>query len=107
MAISEFRYNRKAKHYSYIFAKDGNFRKNILISTDEYRKVKRKNGTYRYIRNVPLYKHPNPNYNGKPVYLMNKIEKTEYEKFGNKKKTWRFHIFDKRKVKRVIKRKWK
>ena len=33
MSISEFRYNKKRRHYAYIFKKIGAARKNILISS--------------------------------------------------------------------------
>ena len=43
MSISEFRYNKKRKHYSYIFKKRGPKVGNILVTSRSFVK-KRKNG---------------------------------------------------------------
>lgn len=64
MARSEFRYNRKRKHYSYLFKDIGNRRKNIVLTSKEYRKEHK-----RIKKNVKLYKNPNPN-NDKQSYLI-------------------------------------
>lgn len=107
MAISEFRYNKKTKHYSYIFSKKGDYRKNILISTKSKRKKKRKNGTYKEYNNVPLYKHPNPRTPNEKAYLIPKIESTHKDSFGRELRSWKFHNNDKRIVKRIKKGKIK
>lgn len=54
MSKSEFRYNKKRKHYSYLFKDIGQLRKNLLLSSKQTRKHhgKRK-------KNVKLYRHPN------------------------------------------------
>ena len=45
MSRSEFRYNRKRKHYSYLFKDVGSKRKNIILSSKpvrkEHKKIKR------------------------------------------------------------------
>ena len=64
MAISEFRWNKKRQHYSYLFKQLGDYRKNILLSTKPKVIDKRKN---KEAINIKLYKHPNPNSN-KDVY---------------------------------------
>ena len=107
MAISEFRYNKKTKHYSYIVAKNDDYRKNISISTKSKRKKKRKNGTYIEYNNILLYKHPNPRTPNKKVYLIPKIEYTHKDSFGRKLSSWKFHNNDKRIVKRIKKNKIK
>lgn len=104
MALSEFRYNLKSKHYAYIYGSKGLYRKNITISTKPYYKEKLKNGSYKYHKNIRLYKHPNSNSN-KEVYLIPKRKLTHKDKFYKRKLKWKFHIFDKRKVKRIIKNK--
>ena len=38
MSASEFRYNKKRKHYSYIFKIVGTYRKNIVLSSKPFRK---------------------------------------------------------------------
>ena len=58
MSRSEFRYNRKRKHYSYLFKDVGSKRKNIILSSKPVRKEHKK-----IKRNVKLYKNPNPNMN--------------------------------------------
>ena len=63
MAISEFRYNRRRKHYSYLFKDVGSKRKNIILSSKPVRKEHKK-----IKRHVKLYKHPNPKTN-KDAYL--------------------------------------
>ena len=42
MARSEFRYNRKRRHYSYLFKDVDNKRKNIILSSKAYRKEYKK-----------------------------------------------------------------
>ena len=43
MSISEFRYNKKRKHYAYLFKTIGLKRKNILITSKPF-VIKHKNG---------------------------------------------------------------
>ena len=62
MSISEFRYNKKRKHYSYIFKDVGSKRKNIILSSKPVRKEHQK-----IRRNIKLYKHPNPKANDKRI----------------------------------------
>lgn len=107
MAISEFRYNKRRGHYSYIFGRKGNMRKNVLLSTNEYRVKKIKSNNCEKLivnRNIPLYKHPNPNCTDK-IYVMPRIYNDNKNVFGKLKRTWSFDIFDKRKIKRLKKRK--
>jgi hypothetical protein len=56
MSTSEFRWNKKRKHYAYLFKGIGNLRFNLIITTKQYRFVKGKCRA-----NIKLYKHPNPN----------------------------------------------
>ena len=101
MSISEFRWNKKRKHYSYIFKKLGQRRKNMLISTKPYvyRKGKKP------IVNIPLYRHPNPDRTGK-YYLIPRNYLDDYSCFEDKVyQKWEFDINDKRKIKRIKKNK--
>ena len=98
MARSEFRYNRKRKHYSYLFKDIGNRRKNIVLTSKEYRKEHK-----RIKKNLKLYKNPNPN-NDKQSYLIPIIYNDGAESFDERKLKWGFHPNDKRKVKRLKKR---
>ena len=98
MSISEFRYNKKRKHYSYIFKDVGSKRKNIILSSKPVRKEHKK-----VRRNIKLYKHPNPKAN-KDVYLIPKVYIDENVSFDKKREGWKFHPNDKRIVKRIKKK---
>lgn len=97
MSRSEFRFNRKRKHYSYLFKDIGIYRKNILISTKPKRKWHNKVKI-----NVRLYKHPNPN-SKKEVFIIPKIYVDHLEAFDKQILKWKFDKNDKRKVKRIKK----
>lgn len=98
MARSEFRYNKKRKHYAYLFKDKGDYRKNILLSTKPYRMIKGK-----IYQNIRLSKHPNKNSN-KEVYLMDYVSTDHKNSFRKKLNNWQFDKNDKRKVKRIIKK---
>ena len=95
MSRSEFRYNRRRKHYSYLFKDVGSKRKNIILSSKPVRKEHK-----RIKRNIKLYKHPNPKEN-KDVYLVPKVYLDKSDSFDKKREGWKFHPNDKRKVKRL------
>ena len=95
MARSEFRYNKKRKHYAYLFKDVGSKRKNIILSSKPVRKEHK-----RIKRNIKLYKHPNPK-ESKDVYLVPKVYSDEFDSFDKKREGWKFHPNDKRKVKRL------
>ncbi len=106
MALSEFRYNKKRKHYSYLFKKKGDYRQNILLSTDPTVKEK-KFGKEKEIKNVKLYKHPNPN-SKKTAYVVTRIYTDHKDVFADKVyQNWAFDKNDKRKIKKIKKHKWK
>ena len=98
MARSEFRYNKKRKHYAYLFKDVGSKVKNIVFTSKQFRKYR---GDYR--KNVKLYAHPNPNSN-KTVYVIPYVYVDEISSFESKKLDWKFNINDKRKIKRIKKR---
>ena len=100
---TEFRYNRRRKHYSYIYKQKGDYRYNLLMSSNEY--IRRKNKIIG--RNVPLYKHPNPNKPNEKSYIMTRRYVDHKNDFGPVKKNWFFHIFDRLKIKKIKKGKWK
>ena len=97
MSRSEFRYNKRRKHYSYLLKDVGSRRKNIILTSKSVRyfhsKVK---------KNIKLYQHPNPN-SSKQAYLIPIIYNDEFSSFEDKKLNWKFHPNDKRKVKRIKK----
>lgn len=98
MSRSEFRYNKKRRHYSYVFKDVGSFRKNIILSTKKYRthhgKIK---------NNILLYKHPS----GKDIetYIIPLVYVDSDNSFDKKKLNWNFDKNDKRKIKRIKKHK--
>ena len=98
MSRSEFRWNKRRKHYSYLFKDVGSKRKNIVLTTKPFRKEHHKQK-----RNVKLYKHPNEN-SKKQVYIVPIIYCDDADSFDLKKLKWKFHPNDKRKIKRL--KKW-
>ena len=101
MSRSEFRWNKKRKHYSYLFKDIGSKCMNILISTKAY--VFRKGRVA--IRNIPLFKHPDSTKNGH-FYLVPRKYLDDYSCFEEKVyDDWRFDKNDKRKIKRIKKNK--
>lgn len=105
MSRSEFRYNKKRKHYSYLFKDNGLYRKNLILSTKPYIKKKKKNGKIKIFNNVPLYRHPNPKDNTK-LYVDKRVYNDHINSFDSKKEdSWKFDINDKRKIKRLKQKK--
>lgn len=106
MARSEFRWNKKRKHYAYLFKDLGDYRVNILISTDQVL-IEKKHGKIITVSNIVLNEHPNPNKrnDGKNYYLVN------HKPYIDHKDSFAPHIYihwrwgkhDKRKVKRMQK----
>ena len=97
MSRSEFRYNKRRKHYSYLFKDVGSRRKNIILTSKSMRRHHN-----RIKKNIKLYKHPNPKSN-KQAYLIPIIYVDESVPFEEKRPSWKFHPNDKRKVKRIKK----
>ena len=104
MSISEFRYNKKRKHYAYLFKTIGLKRKNILI-TSKPLVIKHKNGRIKIIvRNIRLYRHPNKSKSGL-FYIIPIVYLDDFASFDSYLyDKWEFDRNDKRKVKRVKKR---
>lgn len=102
MAISEFRYNKKRKHYAYIYKQSKSKRRNILISSKPTMTRTKKKGVKTTIKNIPLYRHPNKNKDGQ-FYLIPETYNDEARSFGDKVYDWNWDRNDKRKVKRIKK----
>ena len=101
MSRSEFRWNKKRKHYAYLYKDIGHKRMNILISSKPY--VMRKGRIV--FANIPLYKHPSAKKNGQ-FYLVPRSYLDDVLSFDVKIYTsWVFHKNDKRKVKRIKRKK--
>lgn len=101
MARSEFRFNKKRKHYAYLFKDLGDYRNNILITSKKY--VFNRSGKIKYI-NISLYRHPNYVKSGQ-FYIVPRLYVDHKDSFGDKKYHWKWHKNDKRKIKRIKKKK--
>ena len=99
MSASEFRYNKKRKHYSYIFKIVGTYRKNIVLSSKPFWKHHKK-----VKRNILLFRHPNPK-SKQTVYVIPYVYIDHISSFDCKILMWKFHQNDKRKIKRIKRRK--
>ena len=99
MSRSEFRYNKKRKHYAYLFKDVGEYRKNILLSTKPLRIVHGKQK-----RNVLLFKHPDRKQTI-VVYVIPYVYIDHFSSFDSEILFWFFDKNDKRKIKRIKKRK--
>ena len=103
MSVSEFRWNKKRKHYAYIHKIIGIKRINILISSKSKMIEKKNKDKQRITNNVPIVRHPNPNKQGQyfliPRNYVDDIDSFDEKRYDN----WTFDINDKRKVKRIKK----
>lgn len=99
MSRSEFRYNKKRKHYCYIFKDAGSYKKNLVITSKPTRKF---HG--RIKKNIKLYKNPN-NESHIMSYIVPRIYVDDINSFDSKILNWQFDNNDKRKIKRLIKHK--
>ena len=106
MSRSEFRWNKKRKHYAYLFKDNGKLIKNLLLHSNPNTKYKltkaqQKEFTKKHTR---LYRHPNPN---KPIseiyYVENRIYIDVLGSFDRRVYQWKWHKNDKRKIKRLKK----
>ena len=104
MSRSEFRYNKKRKHYSYLFKDVGTKRKCILITSKPIMIEKKHKGRIKITKNIVLFSHPNHLKVG-VFYLIPKIYIDEIICFDKKIYQWFWDKNDKRKVKRIKKNK--
>ena len=104
MSLSEFRYNKKRKHYAYLFKTIGVKRKNILISSKPVMIEKKHRKNHLKIKitiNIVLFHHPNIAKQGK-YYVIPKVYVDDIASFGSViLKGWSFSKNDKRKIKRI------
>ena len=106
MSRSEFRWNKKRKHYAYIFQEKGEFFKNLLIHSDpskhkDWTKQKEKDFLKRH---TVLYRNPNPNKSlSQKYYVENRIYVDKSSSFEIRKYEWNWDKNDKRKIKRLKK----
>ena len=109
MSRSEFRWNKKRKHYAYLHKDLGEFRKNILL-TSKPKVFRKKNGKVKVVfNNVRLYAHLNPSKKNSadqfieyfviPKNYVDNISSFDEYVFQD----WCFDKNDKRKIKRIKK----
>lgn len=106
MSKNTFKYNKKRKHYSYIFGENNNRCKNILLTTKALFEDK-KYGKKIIRSNIPLAEHPNPSKkkDGIKYYLVNHQPYFD-DSFSFDSKVyskWKWNPNDKRKIKRFKK----
>lgn len=102
MARSEFRWNKKRKHYAYLHKDIGSKRKNILITSKPI--IKNRTGK-KLVINIPLCHHPNRFKDGN-FYVIPRNYVDELISFDDKIYQWKWHKNDKRKIKRIKKNKY-
>ena len=106
MARSEFRWNKKRKHYAYLFKDIGDYRKNLLLHSDPSKKVGWNNEKQKEFdkKHTKLHRHPNKK---KPIeekfYVENRIYVDHKNSFEERKRGWNWDKNDKRKIKRLKK----
>ena len=107
MSLSEFRWNKKRKHYAYLFKVKGTKRMNLLISSKPImieKKHKKNRIKARITTNVSLHHHPCPTKNGR-YYVIPRIYIDDSNCFDILiLQGWRFDKNDKRKIKRLKKK---
>lgn len=105
--LPQFRYNRRRKHYSYIFKRSKGKYYNLLLSSKPTEVKTREKRTVVY-NNVSLTAHPNPNKSNEKQWIVPKVRKDkDFEKTFGKQLSWSFHPQDKWKIKKIKKGKWK
>lgn len=104
MSRSEFRWNKKRKHYAYLFKDKGEYRLNLLISSKPVM-IRKKSRKKKYFANILLFHHPNPFKEGL-FYIVPIIYVDNINSFDSKIYiSWSFDKNDKRKIKRLKKQK--
>ena len=98
-----FKFNKKRKHYSYIFKIVNDYCSNILLTTKSFSKDKKK-GKIIVVKNIKLFRHPNPKQTDVEIYIHNhKPYKDHITCFDQKRLDWKWDKNDKRKIKRFKK----
>ena len=106
MALSEFRYNKKRKHYAYIFKDCGDYRKNLLLHSEKGLKKchTEKERQIFYKKHIKLYRHPNSNKDVNSRYFVEKRIYTDHKSaFDDRNYSWKWDPNDKRIIKRLKK----
>lgn len=100
---NKFRFNKKRKHYSYIFKIKNGYCLNILLTTKS-ESIHKKHGKTKIVRNIKLYKHPNLRRIDVTAFIYNHPPYVDaIESFDDKQLDWKWDVNDKRNVKRMKK----
>lgn len=102
MSRSEFRWNKKRKHYAYLHKDIGLKRKNILITSKQYVYKNKKGKKKVVMQNILLERHPNTEKDGE-YYVIPKNYLDDEISFDEKVYDWNWSKNDKRKIKRIKK----
>ena len=98
-----FRFNKKRKHYAYIFKIKNGYCLNILLTTQS-KSIHKKHGKTKVVNNIKVYKHPNSKISNVVIYIYNHSPYVDsLESFSRKELDWIWDINDKRNVKRMKK----
>ena len=106
MSRSEFRWNKKRKHYAYLFKDYGDYRMNLLLHSDEsLSKCQTLQDMKTFLqKHTALFRHPNPNKSIlKTYYVENRVYCDLKSSFEHRVYNWNWHQNDKRKIKRLKK----
>ena len=106
MARSEFRWNKKRKHYAYLFKDCGDYRKNLLIHSNKSFEKCSNHKEQKLFRqkHTRLCKHPNSKKESIDSYwIENRIYVDHKTSFESRIYKWNWHLNDKRKIKRLKK----
>ena len=98
---NKFRYNKKRKHYSYIFKIKNGYCFNILLTTQP-KSIQKKHGKTKIVNNIRVHIHPNPRNNNTIVFIYNHPPYIDaIESFDIKNLDWKWDKNDKRNIKRI------
>lgn len=98
-----FKFNKKRKHYAYVYTVKNGWCFNILLTT-KGESINKKHGKKIVIKNIRLYKHPNSSSKLDVVFIFNHAPYVDrIEVFDNKILNWKWDPNDKRKIKRFKK----
>ena len=106
MSRSEFKWNKKRKHYSYLFKDVGNKRKNILLHTDPSKKKDWNHKKQKVFEktHVKLHRHPNPSKSKDETFYVETRHYLDNESsFDGRVYNWKWDKNEKRKIKRIKK----
>ncbi len=106
MSRSEFRWNKKRKHYAYLFKDVTNYRKNLLLHSDKvFAKCKTEKEKKEFgLKHTKLFRHPNPRKSSSETfYVENRVYVDSESSFRERRYSWSWHSNDKRKIKRLKK----